>query len=295
MVDMHHTAQWLREWGFAIELNFTEDQLVLQCKGYPKELSVKEAKQIWNNVLSSALSDFIVDKLEDRLLVHLLRHTYGYQQLDEIKKLFLYCEQALNEKDEPYDDPDDWFDEDKVDQRKQIIYEQVHNYLNEANEFDLKGFYLFRLKEYRKILDEAIIQAIDEYVLDQEYERFIQLLRLFVESQTPKCPLLHVVHVNERGFCVFDQTGKQLEPEELLDKWAEWGSSVTSHDELIISALIQHLPKRLILHTSDPEQVLVRTLKHIFGPRLFLCTSCEQCMDWKLTTVGPRFVPEVKQ
>jgi putative sporulation protein YtxC len=279
--DMHQTGQWLREWGFSTEIDYTGDQLILRCRSYPKTLSVSEAHQVWNNVLSSSLSDFFVDKLEDRLLVHMIRHTYGYHNLEEIKRLFMYCEQALNEKDEPYDDAEDWFDEAKVDQRKQIIYQQVHHYLQEAEVLNLVGFYNFRLKAYQEKLHDAIAYAIDEYVLDQEYEKFIQLLRLFVDSQTPKCPLLHVVHDKEREFYVFDQDGNPVSSEELLEHLAEWGGALASQDELIISALINYLPRRVILHTANPELVVIRTLVHIFGPRISVCTHCEQCERWR--------------
>jgi len=163
--DIHFTAQWLNEWGFKTEFNFASHQMLFSCIAPPPSLSEKEARQIGIHALCSALSDFFVDKLENELLIHLLRHTYGYERLDELKSLCRYCEEVLyGEKD--FSEASSEIDE-KVDRRKQMIYQQAYYYLEEADRLHLEGFFRFRLKEYQQLLHEAIWQAIDKFAFGQ--------------------------------------------------------------------------------------------------------------------------------
>lgn len=168
--EIQFTSQWLDEWGFKTKLTYGSRQLKLCCLAHPSSLSSKEARQIWLHALSSSISDYFVEKLENQLLLHLLRHTYGYRQLEELKALYPYCEEALYEGKDPGDTSFDGgrSDEDeKVERRKQMIYEQAYHYLAEADQFHLEGFYHFRLKEYRRLLHEAIWHAVGKFVLDR--------------------------------------------------------------------------------------------------------------------------------
>ncbi|EGL82151.1 Sporulation protein YtxC [Caldalkalibacillus thermarum TA2.A1] len=277
--DMYQSVKWFEQLDFDVQFEYTPQTLTLRCLSYPERLSTDEARRIWQHVLGSLIADFVVDKLEDFLLVDFIQHTYGYRQLQELSRLYLYCDQLLNAREDEEDLG--WLDEDQVMERKQLIYQQVYTYLSDAEALNLQGFFQFRLKAYCQKLLEAIECAIDEYVLDQEYDRFLQLLRLFVRSQMPKCALLHVVHIGQHLFHVFDQNSHPVSQEKLIERLSEWTGSFTSQDELIISALISYLPRRIILHTPCPDQPVIRTLQHIFSDRLTLCTGCEQCDQWK--------------
>ncbi|MDQ0337814.1 putative sporulation protein YtxC [Caldalkalibacillus uzonensis] len=280
--DMYQSVRWLEQLEFDVQFDYTQQDLTIHCCKLPETLSAEEARRVWQHVFSSLVSDFLVDKMEDYLLVDLIQHTYGYRQLEELSRLYLYCDQVLNTAEE--EEQLEWPHEVKVEERKQLIYQQVYIYLSEADTLHLQGFFQFRLKAYHQQLQEAVEYAIDEYVLDQEYERFIQLLRLFVTSQMPKCALLHVVHTGQRHFHVFDDEGKLVTQEELMERLAEWTGSFTNQDELIISALMSYLPRRIVLHTLHPDQAVIRTLQHIFGERIRVCTGCEQCERWKRET-----------
>ena len=59
----------------------------------------------------------------------------------------------------------------------------------------------FRLQSYEQELREMAEYAVDEFMLDQQYEEFVSLLKYFVYFQEPKMPLVHVIHKGRKSSC----------------------------------------------------------------------------------------------
>lgn len=58
----------------------------------------------------------------------------------------------------------------------------------------MRSFQTFRLGNYYEQLREYVEAAIDEYKMEQEYQNFIQTLRDYVTSNTPRMEKVHIVH-----------------------------------------------------------------------------------------------------
>ena len=93
--------------------------------------------------------------------------------------------------------------------RRRKLSEGIYQCLNEAPELNLDGFMTFRLQSYEQELREMAEYAVDEFMLDQQYEEFVSLLKYFVYFQEPKMPLVHVIHKGKRTFAA----GRQSSPD----------------------------------------------------------------------------------
>lgn len=71
------------------------------------------------------------------------------------------------------------------------------SYLAENKSIILSGFINFRIKDYVKILEDVVDEAVNSYVIEKEYMEFVSLLRLYINSQTSNCKLVHLIYSNE--------------------------------------------------------------------------------------------------
>ena len=70
--------------------------------------------------------------------------------------------------------------------RIQMLKEQLIALLEENPQLSLDGFLKFRIQEYKEELREIAEYAIDEFMMDRQYQEFISLLQYFVYIQEAK-------------------------------------------------------------------------------------------------------------
>lgn len=58
---------------------------------------------------------------------------------------------------------------------------------------NLEGFVRFRLKDIIDEIEMAIEMSVDDFIIQKEYNEFIDLLRYFVELQEPRIDLVNVI------------------------------------------------------------------------------------------------------
>jgi putative sporulation protein YtxC len=169
----------------------------------------------------------------------------------------------------------------KVIQKKKIV-EEILSYLNNHEQLNVEGFVRFRLRDFMSHLNLAIEQAADEFIIEKEYNEFIDLLRYFVELQEVKIPLVNVVQNDDGSYTILDSDDNILKSnfvegyvEELLDE------DIT-YEDILISALINISPGKIIIHFNDPE--IRETLKNIFPDLVEVCFGCDFCENRDLET-----------
>ncbi|HLV08789.1 MAG TPA: putative sporulation protein YtxC, partial [Halanaerobiales bacterium] len=159
--------------------------------------------------------------------------------------------------------------------RKEGVIEHILNYLNKYQDLNLEGFVRFRLKDYLDDLKYAVERAVDEYIIEKEYNEFIDLLKYFVELQEPRIELVHVIKQENGSFEIMDKSGNRISNEYLEGYLSEMFEEQVEYEDLLISALINVAPLRIILHLSAEDTI--STVKKIFGNRVELCLGCEIC------------------
>ena len=163
--------------------------------------------------------------------------------------------------------------------RKNQVANKVINYLAEETRINLEGFAEFRLKEYLGNLKLAVEEAVDEYLIEQEYQKFIALLEDMIDEDVGRYQVVNVIRTENNNFQLVDEKGMQIDGD-WLDEYLKQETEVIGTEDKLISALISIGSEEIILHFKEPKSV-VEILKNIFEDRISICMGCEYCQDNK--------------
>lgn len=218
--------------------------------------------------LARAVTRYILEDEEETLLREMFIRDYGYTSDADIDRLIGFCRLPSEGGEEP------------ARKKTQAIrqFREVSNTVEaclQQNGFvNVEGIMAFRLGSYRTELKETVDYAVDEYLMDKQYQEFISLLKYFVYIQQVKIPSVHVLHRGGSEFELLDDKLEALEPIkseggitfETLEKELNF-------EDLIVSSLITMAPERIYIHTQSPDTQVIRTIRQIFEDRVILCDS----------------------
>jgi putative sporulation protein YtxC len=151
------------------------------------------------------------------------------------------------------------------------------DHLRGRRELVVEGFLAFRLRDYAGLVEDAVAQAVDDFLLEREYREFIRLLQYFVAVQPPKISLAHLV-VDGEAFRLLDREGKPLEAAE-GDCVAQTLEARINFEDLLLSALIAAAPRRIRLHGRPDGGAGLDTVSRVFEGRIDPCRHrpCPLC------------------
>ncbi|GAB7388592.1 putative sporulation protein YtxC [Bacillaceae bacterium] len=270
-------SDWCVEWEDTVK----REGALFTCRARPanpsangrSDSSRKEVQFLHH--LSLTVADYVLRCREKKIVHWILVKEFYYGMPEEIARIGRHVDRILKgETDHPQrsDRP-----EHGREARRRKIYEKVRECLREDAVLNVEGFIRFRLKDYWEELRTVVEYSIDEYLMEKEYQEFIQLLRYFVSLQEPRLPLLHVVHKEDRHFLLFHRDFTSLHPGELEPIMKELRDQEINYEDLIVSALITLAPKKIVLHTREAMHNVIYTLVQIFQEKVTLCTSCSFC------------------
>lgn len=231
--------------------------------------------------IAGALADVICREWEPRLLRRLIRSHYDDFSPGEQARILGYAQAHLREEAAgagragmP---------------RKTKVLARLQEYLERHNNVIVDGFVAFRLKDYLEELEDAVDRAVDDYILEREYEEFVRLLRHFVEAQEPRVDTVHVVPRDRGAFGLLDEAGASVR-EALPPELAPTETGDVEYEDVLISALITMAPRRIVLHGEVGEgdgQHAVETIERVFETRVGRCAGCERCAAAARDASGP--------
>ncbi|WP_158306252.1 putative sporulation protein YtxC [Paenibacillus curdlanolyticus] len=225
---------------------------------------------------ASAIAEYIVSELEQLLLSSIIRKQYRIERPEELDSIVRFCSEMLGSIPVPLPERDAFSEVDRK-RRKQKVADELEAYLQEQTELHLTGFVTFRLQNYWSELRDAAEYAVDEFVMDKQYQEFISLLKYFVDLQEPKLPLVHLVHKTGHEFMVCDERLQPLEHKPVDRIVAEMVEYEMNVEDMVISTLVTISPKQIVIHTRQPELQIIRTIESIFGIRVSVCVGCGSC------------------
>ena len=88
------------------------------------------------------------------------------------------------------------------------IIDKIKVCIEENNEFNINGFLLFRMKDLRLNIEVLIDRVIENYIIDNEYEEFIRLLKYFVNIQDSKLSEVNLTIQSLGEYSLTDGEGK---------------------------------------------------------------------------------------
>lgn len=258
-----------------VKLNYEvfSDFSVLQCMNSLTQSWKHSEKTEISEILAQALADFIISYKERGLLHSLIYHEFSYQNEPEINKIIRYCNQTLNNEDDSL-----YVADHGRNRRALTISKEIKQFFKKNNEVNLEGFIEFRLKEYKEELREVVEYAVDEFIMDKQYQEFISLLKYFVFIQEAKIPVVHLMHKGGHEFVLFNEQMTPMDVKATEDSFKiEILDQEFNFEDLVVSTLISIAPQEIYIHTRDPEIQVIQTIKQIFENRVQICEFCRQC------------------
>jgi putative sporulation protein YtxC len=207
---------------------------------------------------AQVLADYIVSEIEPDLLKKLTNFHHPHLGEEEIEMLCDKVRQRLVREEMLTGES-----------RRQAILKKIEEFLKAEEQINIEGFVRFRLQDYQRELLTLINQSADDFMIEKEYQDFINLLRYFVEIQHPRFPVMHLFR-EENYLILCDPNFKVLHREKLQD---------LEGSDAIVSTLVTAAPNRVTVHVNkfDTNDELVSTIKSIFESRVNLCLGCEYC------------------
>ncbi len=237
--------------------NMSQDNKALTC---PDHILLK-------HYIAKVISEVIVARWEEHLVRGIVKNHYYYFNEEERQNILERAQEILAREDEV--------------PRKNKILLKIVDYLESHDDLILDGFIKFRLKEYLNELEEAVDQAVDDFLMEKEYNEFIRLLRYFVEIQEPRVEKVNVLLKPSGYFQLYDGNENIITNEYLEGFIVDLPEGDINYEDLLISTLITIAPRQIVLHLPDQNKVksTVNTIKSVFGERVTICPGCSRCLS----------------
>lgn len=243
---------------------------VWKCTGSEQKVSMEDEKSSLFHLVAEAVAEIILEIKEKQIVEELLDKEFDFSDKEESTRIVEHCLSLLAKGEEPPNES--WK------RRHKKLIKPIEQCLLEYPILNLDGFITFRQKEYVSELREIVEYAVDEFLVDRQYEEFVSLLKYFVYFQEPQIPIVHVVHKSGHELLLFDE---DMNP---LEKRPEDGLVVERIDQknmemedVVVSTLISVCPAKVIIHTREPHMAAIKTLVQIFDKRVEICHSCPEC------------------
>lgn len=231
-------------------------------------------KQMLNLYIANLIYDILMNNFFNNGLNTFLQETYFFLKKDELAEIkrqsinALKCENTVINDDVVF-----------CINRKNRIVEKISGCIEENNEINIEGFIRFRMNDIKEDLEAVIDKVVERYMVEKEYDEFINLLKYFVDIQENKIDEVNVIIKKDGSYILNDKNGNNIS-EKLTEELSDGGfSGVVSEDDLLISCLVANSPGRIVLHCieNSNNQELIDTIKEVFGMRTVICSGCKQC------------------
>lgn len=183
-----------------------------------------------NDELCSDMTELIIDLIKERDLKEYIWKTYT--KINEEEKKSVYTE-ALN-----------LFNK-KHNFIKETVFGKVKDLILENKDFNLEGFFKFRMKDFVSYISILSDIALEEHLIKRDKKEFLDSLKYFIDIQEEKMNLLRIIITKQGHFVLSDENGKEIEDlnsEEIKNLAME--ENLNSED-MLISAIMTLCPKKI--------------------------------------------------
>ena len=222
--------------------------------------------------ICSIILDCVTMFFEPKILKHIISYNYFYFSKDEQNKIYENCISLLNS-------PEDNLE------KEMILYSNIKAFLESNNSFVFSGFVNFRLKDYITFLDEITDTAVNKFLIEREYDEFINILRIYVNSKSSEdSSEVHLIYSNNNSILVDKDKNIISTKDNILN--AKYLSDISfSSNDYALNTLLSILPKKITIHLVDNySDEFIDTLKLIFEDKIKICNDCNICSIYKLNS-----------
>ncbi|MDR5659580.1 putative sporulation protein YtxC [Serpentinicella sp. ANB-PHB4] len=273
---IYNEIKALRNEGVFIDKEINKDKHYYILKYMVDTESIKDyPKEDFNNkfayYIANALCKFIRAGEEKNVFEDIINYEYNYFTTSEKKDILTRALDLVKNQKK--------LKELFLEINNECITKELVDYLKTNSQINIKGLITFRLKSYSDSLKEVVDQAVEDFLMDKEYNEFIKLLKYFVDIQEPKLEVVNIYLKSEGKYSLYDHTGKEINNDYLRIIAQEMNEKDVNYDDLLISSLITIAPNEIIIHkTEKNSEEITKTIKRIFMNKVQLCEGCEYCI-----------------
>lgn len=227
--------------------------------------------ELFYTKLATIFSYLVIDYFENDIIKNILSVNYFYFNSSEISKIFELCIENLCDSDEF-----------SFCKRQMLLFDAFYEYISKHHSIVISGFINFRLKDYRKILEDLVDFSVNEFIIEKEYLEFVSLLRVYINSQPSSNQEVHLISFENDTFLLDNNMNLVNIDKNSLN--AKYLSDVSfSNNDYILNTLLNLLPKKIHLHLISPlsNMDFIDTLQLIFENRIIFCNDCNICNLYK--------------
>ena len=218
---------------------------------------------VFLNKISKLLSYLVIEQFEEQIIYQIIFSEYFYfDKLERFKIQNITIEDL-------YDDNESIYTRTHI---LKLLSKNFYEYFHSSHSIILKGFIPFRVKNYIRILSEQIDKSVNKFLIEKEYTEFISLLKKYINTEIPKCDIVHLIYDNSQTI-ILDQNKNIIKSNENLIK-AKYLSDISfSSSDYALNTLLTLLPRKIYIHLAEkPIDDFINTLKLIFENRIVICT-----------------------
>ena len=224
---------------------------------------------IFEHNLADIVTNCIITFYEEKLFEKIINFNYFYFDSYEKLQIKNKCINLLN------NTTDDFY------LRKDTLWLLVYNYFKEFNKMILQGFVNFRIHDYIKILDYLTDMCVNNYVIEREYNEFINLLKIYINSKHSSNKIVHLIYTEKESILLDENKHILSSSEDILN--AKFISDISfSENDYILNTLLNILPQKINIHLLTNSDEFINTICLIFEDRVLTCTDCNICRTYKL-------------
>jgi len=229
---------------------------------------------LFTEIVSGILADAVIEFYENRILKNIISSNYFYFTDIEQKRILDICIDMLNSCDL----------EDMFIKRDSILLSCI-DYFADNKSLILEGFIKFRLNNYVKILDSIVDLSVNKYVIDREYNEFIDLLKIYINSKDYGSNIVHLIYTQKESI-LLDESKNIIELETNISNSKYLSDISFSSNDFALNSLLTLLPKIIYIHLIDNRDEFINTLELIFDNRVFICNDCSICKMYRLQKIN---------
>lgn len=213
-------------------------------------------KDLFYSEISNILSVLIINIYEHKIIEKILQNEYFYFNITERNDILERYQRIL------LDEPN------TLKTKKDFIISSLQNQIKSNKKLYLKGFITFRLKDYINELERIIDEAVNCYLIDKEYQDFINLLKLYVNSEESKINLVHLFYEKD-NIKLFDENNNKITINTDLLNTKFLSDISFSYADMILNTLLNLMPKKIYIHLeNNNKDEFITTLQKIFENRI---------------------------
>ena len=168
--------------------------------------------------------------------------------------------------------------------RYDYINNEIFKKITSSHSLFLQAFINFGLANYIDFLNNQIDTAVNKFLIDKEYLEFVNILRLYIKSETnnSKIDHLHLIY-KEKTSIIIDDNKNIISCNDNIKK-AKYVSDISfSSNDFALNTLLNLVPKSITLHLVDGyADEFINTIKLIFQERVKVCEDCDICNLYKI-------------